>query len=130
MKTIKRCPWAKQSDLLLKYHDEEWGVPQYDESSLFAALSLEIFQAGLQWELILKKRDELYKAFDGFNYQKIAKYSLNDLNQLLNNSSIIRNRAKITAVIQNARALVKLHRRKITLTDLTWRLVNLRLWII
>lgn len=120
----QRCPWATKSLRLLKYHDREWGVPRYDEQELFAALSLEIFQAGLQWELILKKRPATYRAFDNFKYSRISTYSGLKLQQLLTDSSIIRNRAKIRAVIHNAKILMKLNRKGITLKQLTWDPVN------
>ncbi|QBP18761.1 DNA-3-methyladenine glycosylase I [Acetilactobacillus jinshanensis] len=124
IKNLERCSWANRDPLLQQYHDQEWGVPEYNEQQLFALLSLEIFQAGLQWKLILQKRDAIYQAFDNFDYSKVARYSGADLKRLLNNKKIIRNRLKIKAIISNAKRLVKLHHAGITLRHLTWSPVN------
>ncbi len=98
---LKRC-WNTDNPLYLKYHDEEWGVPVHDDGTLFEFLTLEGFQAGLTWELILKRREALRKAFDGFNPEKIARYGDEDVRRLMENPSVIRNRAKILAAVNNA----------------------------
>lgn len=116
-----RCRWANCNQLLMNYHDHEWGVPQFNEMQLFESLSLEIFQAGLRWDLILKKRPYLERAFEGFDYQKVAQYSVRDVERLLHDRSIIRNVRKITAVIDNARVLSRISSNGTTLESLTWR---------
>lgn len=101
---VKRCFWAdEKSEIYIRYHDEEWGVPVYDDEKLFEMLLLECFQAGLSWITILKKREAFRKAFDGFDRQKIAGYDDSKVESLMQDSGIIRNRRKITAAVQNAR---------------------------
>ena len=102
-----RCDWAGKDPLYIEYHDREWGVPLYDDSSLFEFLILETFQAGLSWITILRKRENFRKALDGFDYIKIADYGQDKVEELLNNSGIIRNRLKIKATISNARAFIR-----------------------
>ena len=90
---MNRCRWANPNNALyLKYHDEEWAVPSYDDAYLYEMLLLESFQAGLSWECILNKRENFRQAFDNFNYQKISKYDNNKINELINNQGIIRNK--------------------------------------
>ncbi|MGA2767535.1 MAG: DNA-3-methyladenine glycosylase I [Candidatus Bathyarchaeia archaeon] len=96
-----RC-WDTDNPLYVKYHDEEWGTPVHDDRTLFEFLTLEGFQAGLTWELILKRRVALRKAFDNFNPEKIARYMDEDVERLMNDPGVIRNRAKILAAINNA----------------------------
>jgi DNA-3-methyladenine glycosylase I len=97
-----RC-WNTDNPLYIKYHDEEWGTPVHDDETLFEFLVLEGFQAGLTWELILKRRDALSEAFDDFDPEKMAEYTDEDVNRLMGNPAVIRNRAKISAAINNAR---------------------------
>ena len=98
------CLWAPADDELYRqYHDEEWGVPEYDDRALFEKLILDGFQAGLSWRTILYKRENFRKAFDGFNPEKIARYTPKKIERLLNNAGIIRSRSKIDATIGNAR---------------------------
>lgn len=99
---LARC-WNTSNPLYVKYHDEEWGTPLHDDRGLFELLILEGFQAGLTWELILKRREALRKAFNGFDPEKIAKYTSKDVARLMNNPEVLRNRAKILAAINNAR---------------------------
>ena len=101
----KRCDWAK-SDLASAYHDHEWGVPVHDDRKLFEFLILEGAQAGLSWEIILKKREAYRAAFDGFDPAKVARYNQRKQQQLLQNAGIVRNRLKIAAAIQNAKSLL------------------------
>lgn len=100
---LKRCVWAK-TDLSIAYHDEEWGVPVHDDRKLFEFLILEGAQAGLSWEIILRKRENYRLAFDGFDSEKIAKYGPRKIAKLLEDPGIIRNKLKINAAIQNAKA--------------------------
>lgn len=100
----KRCSWVEGKEkIYLKYHDEEWCVPKYDDNILYEMLILESFQAGLSWITILKKRDAFREAFDDFDIEKIMEYDESKVNELLENKGIIRNRLKIDATINNAR---------------------------
>ena len=101
----KRCDWAK-SELSIAYHDREWGVPVHDDRKLFEFLILEGAQAGLSWEIILKKREAYRAAFDGFDPAKVARYDDRRQEQLLKNAGIVRNRLKIAAAIQNAKSFL------------------------
>ena len=101
-KKLIRC-WNTDDPLYVKYHDEEWGVPVHDDGKLFEFLVLEAFQAGLTWKLILRRREALRKAFDEFDPRKIAKYTDEDIRRLVGNPNVIRNRAKISAAVNNAR---------------------------
>jgi DNA-3-methyladenine glycosylase I len=99
---LNRCPWGNSDALLLRYHDTEWGVPVRNETKLFEFLSLEGMQAGLNWLIILKKRRNLRKAFEGFKPRRVARFSSRDVKRLLADPGIIRNRLKVTCVINNA----------------------------
>ena len=101
-----RCAWEPWHDLMLRYHDEEWGVPSHDDRHLFEMLTLEGAQAGLSWTTILNKRENYRRAFDGFDVDKVARYREADINRLLADAGIVRNRAKIEATIGNARAML------------------------
>ena len=103
----KRCEWANKSDLEIKYHDEQWGVPVHDDRLLFEMLILEGAQAGLSWSTILQKRDGYLAAFDDFDPAKVSKYSDKKIEQLLQNPRIIRNRLKINAAVANAKCFLK-----------------------
>ena len=101
---LLRCPWGLSSPEYLTYHDEEWGRPVRDDTGMFERLSLEAFQSGLSWLTILRKREGFRSAFAGFDIEAVAKYGPKDVTRLLGDASIVRNRAKIEAVIGNARA--------------------------
>lgn len=103
-----RCEWAAKSDLMSKYHDEEWGKPLHDDQKLFEFLILEGMQAGLSWLTILKKREAFREAFDNFDVQKVARYNKAKVEELMSNSGIIRNRLKIEASINNAQCFLKI----------------------
>ena len=125
----QRCFWATAvPDFYEKYHDEEWGVPCFDEHKMFEMLILEGAQAGLSWQTVLAKRENYRKAFDNFNVEKIAKYSEANVQKLMLDAGIIRNQLKIRAAVTNAQALLKLRetaeRHELALTDLFWRFVN------
>jgi len=104
--TKKRCAWAQNDELMIKYHDEEWAVEVHDDLVLFEFLILEGAQAGLSWKTVLHKRENYRKALDNFNVSKISKYDENDVKRLLANEGIIRNKLKIAATIQNAKAFL------------------------
>ena len=107
MEEIKRCSWCLSSDLYKKYHDEEWGVPVYDDHKLFEFLILETFQAGLSWITILNKRENFRTVFDHFDYKKVAQYQEEKIQELLLDAGIIRNQLKIRAAVSNAIAFMK-----------------------
>lgn len=106
--TKKRCPWVDDYPLYIKYHDEEWGVPVHSDQKIFEYLTLETFQAGLSWRIILNKRLNFEKAFANFDPNIVAKYGDYNRNKLLANEGIIRNIAKINAVINNARQFLEI----------------------
>ncbi len=110
LKEKVRCKWAESHELFAPYHDEEWGVPVHDDRLLFEMLNLEGAQAGLSWLTILKKRWNYLKAFDHFNARKIAKYDKAKKAALLKNEGIVRNRLKINAVVENAKAFLAVQR--------------------
>ncbi|MDP9138298.1 MAG: DNA-3-methyladenine glycosylase I [Pseudomonadota bacterium] len=101
---IARCPWCGVEPMYVRYHDEEWGVPEFDDRALFEKLLLDGFQAGLSWITILRKRDAFRRAFDGFEPERIARYDARKVARLMNDAAIVRNRAKIEASRTNARA--------------------------
>lgn len=103
-----RCGWCVGDPLYEAYHDEEWGVPVFDDDTLFEFLILETFQAGLSWITVLRKRENFRKAFDDFDYKKIAKYQQPQIDALLQDAGIIRNKLKVKATITNAQAFMKI----------------------
>ena len=111
MSEIKRCKWCNlKNPIYIKYHDDEWGLPNFDEQYLFEMLILESFQAGLSWECVLGKREAFRKAFDGFNAEKIANYDDNKIADLQNNKDIIRNKLKIQAAVNNAKIFLEIQK--------------------
>lgn len=123
MKT-RKCGWCLGDQLYEQYHDQEWGVPVKDDATLFEFLILETFQAGLSWITILRKRDNFRTAFDQFDYQKIAAYNQNKIDQLLQNEGIVRNRLKIKATISNAQAFMAIQKEFGTFSTYIWDFVN------
>lgn len=121
MDNKKRCAWCEKDDLYRKYHDEEWGVPVYDDQKLFEFLILESFQAGLSWYTILKKRENFRKAFDQFDYKKIAQYNEDKIQELLQNEGIIRYRLKIESAITNAIAFMKVQEEFGSFSNYIWK---------
>ena len=111
MSEFKRCKWCNlKNTTYIKYHDEEWGVQNFNEQYLFEMLILESFQAGLSWECVLNKREAFRKAFDGFNAEKIANYDDNKITELQNNKDIIRNKLKIRAAVNNAKIFLEIQK--------------------
>jgi DNA-3-methyladenine glycosylase I len=109
---IVRCPWIGIADpIYVRYHDEEWGVPQPDDRALFEKMVLEGFQAGLSWLTILRKRENFRRAFHGFDPERIVRYGVKDIARLMADPGIVRNRLKVEATIDNARAMLKLAQR-------------------
>ena len=119
-----RCGWVTNDPLYLAYHDVEWGVPEYDDQKLFELLILEGAQAGLSWLTILKKRDNYRKAFVQFQAKKVAAFTDADVARLLNNDGIVRNRLKIAATIQNARAFLAVQKESGRFADYLWQFVG------
>ena len=119
-----RCEWSGNNPLYIAYHDEEWGVPAHDDRHLFEMLLLEGAQAGLSWLTILKKRENYRKAFHSFDPEKVAAYSERDVQRLLSDSGIVRNRLKIEAAIKNARGIRKIQEEYGTLAVFLWRYVD------
>ena len=112
MTPLTRCSWPGEDSLYVAYHDEEWGVPEYDPRALYEKLVLDGFQAGLSWITILRKRENFRRAFDGFNPQKIARYGKRDVARLLKNEGIIRSRAKIEAAIKGAQVWIDIQEKE------------------
>ena len=119
-----RCSWCEKDDLYRAYHDNEWGKPVYDDETIFEFLVLESFQAGLSWYTILKKRENFKEAFDDFDYNKIAAYSDEKAEELMQNSGIIRNRLKILATVNNARRFMEVQKEFGTFSKYIWSFVG------
>ena len=119
-----RCPWCLGSQRYIDYHDQEWGRPVREEQKMFELLILETFQAGLSWSTILNKREYFREAFYNFDIDTVANMDDSDIEELLQNKGIIRNRKKIVAAINNARTLKELHKNGQRLVDLLWGYVN------
>jgi DNA-3-methyladenine glycosylase I len=119
-----RCQWCGEDPLYVRYHDEEWGVPVYDDQALFAKLLLDGAQAGLSWITILRKRDNYYDTFDGFDPVKMANYDDVKFESLMNNPGIVRNRQKIRSAIGNAQAYLKLKEEVGSFSDFLWQFVG------
>jgi DNA-3-methyladenine glycosylase I len=119
-----RCGWCGTDELYCQYHDEEWGVPVYDDQKMFEFLILEGAQAGLSWITVLRKREAYRKAFDHFDPVKIARYSEAKKAKLLLNPGIIRNRLKIESVVRNARAYLDLQEQGESFSDFLWQFVD------
>jgi DNA-3-methyladenine glycosylase I len=125
MEKIKhRCTWCGEDPLYIAYHDDEWGTPMHDDRLLFEFLVLEGAQAGLSWLTILKKRENYRKAFDNFDCEKVANYSQPDINRLLADAGIVRNRLKINSAIKNARGVLKIKEEFGSLDAYLWRYVD------
>lgn len=124
MKTRKRCPWPSDDKLMIKYHDKEWGVPLHNDRKLFEFLILEGFQAGLSWRTILYKRENFRKAFDNFNFNKVAKYDRRKINSLLKDAGIVRNKLKVEGAIINARAFLQVRKEFGTFDKYIWNFVD------
>jgi DNA-3-methyladenine glycosylase I len=124
MKEKLRCRWAESDPLLRAYHDEEWGVPEFDSRALWELLMLEGFQAGLAWITVLRKRDAFRKAFRQFDPVKVAKFKEADIERLMQNPGIIRARAKIEATIQGARIFLAMKKEGVDFSAWVWGFVG------
>ncbi|MGZ5829338.1 MAG: DNA-3-methyladenine glycosylase I [Xanthobacteraceae bacterium] len=118
--SLKRCAWPKDDPLYVAYHDEEWGVPEFDDRALYEKLMLDGFQAGLSWITILRKRENFRRAFDGFEPEIIAKYGKRKVNSLMNDAGIVRNRAKIEGAIGSAKGWIEIMEKGPGFSNLLW----------
>ena len=121
---LPRCPWVGQDELYVAYHDHEWGQPEYDDRALFEKLVLDGFQAGLSWIIILRKRDNFRRAFDGFEPAKIARYTSKKIERLLQDEGIVRNRAKIEGSILSARGWLDIMEKGPGFSKFLWNFVD------
>ncbi len=119
-----RCGWSAVNDRMVAYHDHEWGVPVHDDRRHFEFLLLDAFQAGVSWAVVLNKRENFRRAFDGFDPQKIARYGAPKLRALLGDRGIIRNRLKVRAAVTNARAFLALQEREGRFDPFVWSFVG------
>ncbi len=119
-----RCGWCEASERYIRYHDEEWGVPVKDDDKLFEFIILETFQAGLSWLTVLNKRENFRKAFDDFDFRKVANYDQEKLDSLLSDAGIIRNKLKVRATVSNANAFLKIREEFGSFSDYIWSFVD------
>ncbi len=119
-----RCGWCAGDELYEAYHDQEWGVPVKNDDTLFEFLILETFQAGLSWITILRKRENFRRAFDSFDYEKIAKYDEPKIASLLQDAGIVRNKLKVSATVTNAKAFIKVQREFGSFSKYIWGFVD------
>ncbi len=124
MRMLKRCPWSGNDPLMIEYHDMEWGVPLHDDDKLFEFIVLEGMQAGLSWATILRKRESFRLAFNGFDPRIVAEFTSRDVERLLSDPGIIRNRLKIEAAISNARSFLAVQKEFGSFDDYVWRFVG------
>ncbi len=121
---MTRCQWCGSDPLYVEYHDHEWGVPAHDDTHLFEMLILEGAQAGLSWLTILRKREHYRKAFDGFDIEKVAAYTESDVQRLLSDPGIVRNRLKIESAIRNAKGVLRIREEFCSFDAFIWRFVD------
>jgi DNA-3-methyladenine glycosylase I len=121
---LARCPWPKLDPLYVRYHDEEWGVPEYDDRALYEKLVLDGFQAGLSWITILRKRENFRRAFDGFEPEKIARYTPRKIEKLMQDEGIVRNRMKIEGAVSSARAYLDAMEKGDGFSSLLWNFLD------
>lgn len=119
-----RCGWCKNDDLYQRYHDEEWGIPVYEDQKLFEFLILETFQAGLSWITILRKRENFKNAFDNFDHKKVAYYSEEKIQELLQDTGIVRNQLKIRAAVTNAIRFIEIQKEFGSFSKYIWKFTN------
>ena len=124
MESKLRCAWCEKDDLYRDYHDNEWGKPVYDDDKLFEFLILETFQAGLSWYTILKKRENFRKAFDNFDYKKVAQYDEEKVQELLQDAGIIRNKLKVRGTISNAIAFMEVQKEFGSFSKYIWNFTD------
>lgn len=122
---MKRCSWVNEnSEIYIKYHDEEWGIPKHEDKELFELLVLEGFQAGLSWLTILKRREYFRQAFDNFDVEKVSNYTESKINELYHNENIIRNKSKIVSTINNAKVFIKIQKEFGSFSNYIWKFTD------
>ncbi len=121
---IQTCDWPGNDPLMIRYHDEEWGVPVHDDMKLFEFLVLDAFQAGLSWRTVLNKRENFRKAFDEYDVNKIASYGEQEIQRLLSDADIIRNKAKVNATIENAKRFLEVQKEFGSFDTYIWQFTN------
>jgi DNA-3-methyladenine glycosylase I len=121
---LRRCPWPKVDPIYVAYHDDEWGVPEFDDRALYEKLMLDGFQAGLSWITILRKRENFRRAFDGFEPARIARYNARKVEALMGDAGIVRNRAKIEGAVASARAYLDIMEKGPGFSKLLWDFVD------
>ncbi len=124
MTELKRCNWPGSDKLMIKYHDEEWGMQNHDDRKWFEYITLDAFQAGLSWAIVLKKRENFRSAFDNFEPKKIVKYDRAKVDELIQDAGIIRNKLKINATISNAKIFLDVQKEFGTFDNYIWQFVN------
>jgi DNA-3-methyladenine glycosylase I len=124
LKMTTRCGWSEANPLMIAYHDREWGVPVHDDRKHFEFLLLDAFQAGVSWSIVLNKRENFRRAFDGFDPEKIARYRAAKVRALLEDAGIIRNRLKVAAAVTNARAFLEVQARDRSFDHFIWGFVD------
>ena len=124
MTNLTRCPWPSNDPLMITYHDNEWGIPLHDDRKLFEFMVLDCFQAGLSWRTVLHKRENFRLALDDFDYRKIAEYGQEKIDSLLQDSGIIRNKAKINGTIQNARSFLLVQKEFGSFDQYIWKFTD------
>jgi DNA-3-methyladenine glycosylase I len=124
MTELKRCNWPGSDKLMMKYHDEEWGMPNHDDRKWFEYITLDAFQAGLSWAIVLKKRENFRNAFDNFDPKKIVKYDQVKVDELIQDAGIIRNKLKINATISNAKIFLDVQKEFGTFDKYIWQFVS------
>lgn len=117
---MDRCPWCTCNEKMIRYHDEEWGVPVYDDQKQFEFLMMEVMQCGLNWNMMIQKREIFRECFDWFDYNKVAEYQETEIERILNTEGMIRSRRKIEAVIHNARCFQKIREEFGSFSDYIW----------
>lgn len=122
----KTCEWPNSNPLMIAYHDKEWGVPLHDDRKIFEFMALDAFQAGLSWAIILKKRTGFHKAFDGFDFNKIARYDEGKIQELLADDGIIRNQLKIKATVNNAIRFAEVRKEFETFDKYIWQFTGFK----
>jgi DNA-3-methyladenine glycosylase I len=124
LKMTTRCGWSEANPLMIAYHDREWGIPVHDDRKHFEFLLLDAFQAGVSWSIVLNKRENFRRAFDGFDPEKIARYRAAKVRALLEDAGIIRNRLKVAAAVTNARAFLEVQARDGSFDHFIWGFVD------
>ncbi|MCI8951424.1 MAG: DNA-3-methyladenine glycosylase I [Lachnospiraceae bacterium] len=118
---MERCSWCLCNEKMIRYHDEEWGVPVHDDKKQFEFLMMEAMQCGLNWNMMIQKREIFRKCFDGFDYQKVAAYTENDVRRIMGMEGMIKSQRKIEAIIHNAQCFLKVREEFGTFSDYLWR---------